>query len=103
MCQGTVNLCLELGCFDIQHRYDNHIKHIFSSITKITFTYKEEFEDTKGAIRNRISKKNRQHNGRKKKYIYYLLSDGPKILFQITDSGLVYKGSYLAETSRVSY
>ena len=30
--------------------------------------YKEEFEDTKGAIRNRISKKNRQHNGQKKKY-----------------------------------
>ena len=28
----------------------------------------EEFEDTKGAIRNRISKKNRQHNGQKKKY-----------------------------------
>ena len=28
----------------------------------------EEFEDTKGAIRIRISKKNRQHNGRKKKY-----------------------------------
>jgi hypothetical protein len=27
--------------------------------------YKEEFEDTKGAIRNRISKKNRQHNGQK--------------------------------------
>jgi len=27
----------------------------------------EEFEDTKGAIRNRISK-NRQHNGQKKKY-----------------------------------
>jgi hypothetical protein len=26
----------------------------------------EEFEDTKGAIRNRISK-NRQHNGQKKK------------------------------------
>jgi hypothetical protein len=23
----------------------------------------EEFEDTKGTIRNRISKKNRQHNG----------------------------------------
>ena len=30
--------------------------------------YKEEFEDTKGAIRNRISKKNRQHNDQKKKY-----------------------------------
>jgi hypothetical protein len=29
---------------------------------------KEDFEDTKGAIRFRISKKNRQHNGPKKKY-----------------------------------
>jgi hypothetical protein len=29
---------------------------------------KEEFEDTKGVIRNRISQKNRQHNGQKKKY-----------------------------------
>jgi hypothetical protein len=29
---------------------------------------KKEFEDTKGAIRIRISKKNRQHNGQKKKY-----------------------------------
>jgi hypothetical protein len=28
----------------------------------------EEFEDTKGSIRIRISKKNRQHNGQKKKY-----------------------------------
>ena len=28
---------------------------------------KEEFEDTKGVIRIRISKKNRQHNGQKKK------------------------------------
>jgi hypothetical protein len=28
----------------------------------------EEFGDTKGAIRIRISKKNRQHNGQKKKY-----------------------------------
>jgi hypothetical protein len=27
----------------------------------------EEFEDTKGAIRIRISKKNRHHNGQKKK------------------------------------
>jgi len=30
--------------------------------------FKEEFEDTKGAIRIRISKKNRQHIGQKKKY-----------------------------------
>ena len=29
---------------------------------------KEEFEDTKGVIRIRIMKKNRQHNGQKKKY-----------------------------------
>jgi len=29
---------------------------------------KEEFEDTKGAIIIHISKKNRQHNGQKKKY-----------------------------------
>jgi hypothetical protein len=28
---------------------------------------KEEFEDSKGVIRIRISKKNRQHNGQKKK------------------------------------
>ena len=28
----------------------------------------KEFVDTKGAIRIRISKKNRQHNGKKKKY-----------------------------------
>jgi hypothetical protein len=29
---------------------------------------KEDFEDTKEAIRFRISKKNKQHNGQKKKY-----------------------------------
>jgi hypothetical protein len=29
---------------------------------------KEHFEDTKEAIRFRITKKNRQHNGQKKKY-----------------------------------
>jgi hypothetical protein len=29
---------------------------------------KKEFEDTKGVIRIRISKKNRQHNNQKKKY-----------------------------------
>ena len=28
----------------------------------------KEFEDTKGVIRNRKSKKNKQHNGQKKKY-----------------------------------
>jgi len=33
----------------------------------VMFRSKEEFEDTKGVIRIRISK-NRQHNGQKKKY-----------------------------------
>jgi len=28
----------------------------------------DEFEDTKGVIRIRISKKNRQHNGQRKRY-----------------------------------
>ena len=36
--------------------------------TKINKTLYEEIEDTKGAIIIRISKKNRQHNGQKKKY-----------------------------------
>ena len=31
-------------------------------------TVREEFEDTKGVIKIRISKKDRQHNGQKKKY-----------------------------------
>ena len=34
-------------------------------MNKIIFT-KEEFEDTKGVIRIRKCKKNRQHNGKKK-------------------------------------
>ena len=37
-------------------------------ITRIK-RYEEEFEDTKGVIRIRILKKNRQHNDQKKKYI----------------------------------
>jgi hypothetical protein len=35
---------------------------------KLNVWVQEEFEDTKGVIRIRISKKNRQHNGQKKKY-----------------------------------
>jgi len=37
-------------------------------LDKMWLLFKEEFEDTKGVIRIRISKKNRQHNGQKKKY-----------------------------------
>jgi hypothetical protein len=35
---------------------------------KLSWLCEEKFEDTKGVIRIRISKKNRQHNGPKKKY-----------------------------------
>jgi hypothetical protein len=38
-----------------------------SLITVQTFFFIEEFEDTKGVIRIRKSKKNRQHNGQNKK------------------------------------
>jgi hypothetical protein len=34
----------------------------------LLYKYQEEFEDTKGVIRIRKSKKNIQHNGQKKKY-----------------------------------
>ena len=41
------------------------------NVTKLVESYKniiwEQFEDTKGEIRNRISKKNRQYNAQKKK------------------------------------
>ena len=36
-------------------------------IIRMTYLLQEEIEDIKGAIRIRISKKNRQHNGQKKK------------------------------------
>jgi len=40
-----------------------------TNTTSIIHTYsQEEFEDTKEVIRFRISKKNRQHNGQKKKH-----------------------------------
>ena len=37
-------------------------------VDEVTQTRQEEFEDTKGVIRIRKSKKDRQHNGQKKKY-----------------------------------
>jgi len=43
------------------------IQDDLSNRTKI-IVWKEDFEDTKAAIRIRISKKNREHNGQKKKY-----------------------------------
>jgi hypothetical protein len=41
-----------------------YVWYVIYCIVQIT----EEFEDTKGVIRIRISKKNRQHNDQKKKY-----------------------------------
>ena len=43
------------------------LRIVYSSIFQSIYT-KDEFEDNKGVIRIRISKKNRQHNGQKKKY-----------------------------------
>ena len=47
----------------------NKKKQVWNTIWMNYFdktTYQEEFEDTKGVIRIRISKKDRQHNGKKK-------------------------------------
>ena len=43
------------------------IKNGQSRNTGLHIGLKEEFEDTNGIIRIRISKKNRQHNGQKKR------------------------------------
>ena len=43
------------------------IVDFFFSLEKFNFST-QEFEDTQGAIRIRISKKNRQHPGQNKKY-----------------------------------
>jgi hypothetical protein len=45
---GMVNKLCEMICND-----------------RLTYTQQEEFEDTKGVIRKRKSKKNSQHNGQK--------------------------------------
>ena len=42
--------------------------NVYNFLLINTYLKMKEFEDTKGAIRIRISKKNRQHNGQKKKY-----------------------------------
>ena len=44
--------------------FDNHSEVKGNNENKV----QEEFEDTKGVFRIRISKKNRQHNGQKKNY-----------------------------------
>ena len=69
----------KLSTLDVPDEGDS--RNVFCAINLIsTFLYSiqkesnisnifyEEFEDTKGLIRIRILKKNRQHNGQKKKY-----------------------------------
>jgi hypothetical protein len=59
-------MCLGLGIYLILF---TELKYTHTEEGKLNLiSMKEEFEDTKGAIRIRISKKNRQHNGQKKKY-----------------------------------
>jgi hypothetical protein len=49
-------------------QYLMYCSKIFPSSTLLLIYIQEEFEDTKVVIRIRISKKNRQRNGQKKKY-----------------------------------
>ena len=79
-------LLLELYClpFDLQllmaplvssnliwfypmHNYNININYTVQNDRPYLFDWEEVFKDTKGAIRIRILKKNRQHNGQKKK------------------------------------
>jgi hypothetical protein len=46
----------------------NFVLLVQMTIQKCFVSFEEEFEDTKEVIRIRKSKKNRQHNGQKKKY-----------------------------------
>jgi hypothetical protein len=59
------SVCLTINCSTIIRSKENYlmIRYIWE-----IFLCEEEFEDTKGAIRIRLSKKNKQHNGQKRKY-----------------------------------
>ena len=48
--------------------YEDKKKPSTSGFTILAWREQDEFEDTKGVIRIRISKKNRQHYGQKNKY-----------------------------------
>ena len=50
----------------LSFQYNKHVLTVQSTYKEIG--YIEEFEDTKEVIRIRKSKKDRQHNGQKKKY-----------------------------------
>ena len=48
--------------------YIINIDNLVGLVCGVKRHFQEEFEDTKGLIRNRTSKQNRQHNDQKKKY-----------------------------------
>ena len=65
----------QLEIFEFSQKYISNANYLYILICKIPEAYiiilkwkEEEFEDSKGEIRIHISKKNRQHNGQKKKY-----------------------------------
>ena len=55
------------------------------SIRRYCLLLEEEFEDTQGVIRTRISKKSGQHNGQKKKYKI-------RVITKLPNSEQSYKG-----------
>jgi hypothetical protein len=57
-----------LSLCSLCHYFGPLCSHCPPVVGFIRWVKKEEFEDTKRAIRSRISKKNRQHNGQKEKY-----------------------------------
>jgi hypothetical protein len=65
---------VETMCFNCKHlngSWESFMMHVYSTILaqyRLSFIDREEFENTKGPIKIRKSKKNKQHNGQKKKY-----------------------------------
>jgi hypothetical protein len=55
-------------CFKISEKRTKGQTMMYKVQHRKRIIYIEKFEDTKGVIRSRISKKNRQHNGQRKKY-----------------------------------
>jgi len=54
--------------YSIQHYVIKFVSDLWQVGYSGLLHQQEEFEDNKGEIRIRISKKNRQHNGQNKKY-----------------------------------
>ena len=48
--------------------FNYYLCELFVNVSSLLSCYQEEFEDTNMVIRICKSKKNRQHNGQKKKY-----------------------------------